>query len=199
MTVVNVKRGESDECLEAQKADAVPHDHPRVHCYAGSRKYYGDLTAPSKSRVWATIQSPEHTAHKPSPAQIYLCNAREPPITCKELCRLYGVLPRGQNGKAFPKQGLFAGFPAARRASRAAAPRPLPADNGAVRKGYRKKKHEKHKLARDLCCTWEVHPVHKHNFFLPTWLTRKTCNEMTIAVISLLQALLYFHMKAAPT
>lgn len=117
----------------------MPLDHPRVRCYAGSQKYDGDFTAPSKSRVWATIQSSEHTAHKHIPAQIYLCNAREPPITCKKPCCLYGVLPRGQNGKAFPKQGLFTGFPAARRASRAAAPRPLPADNGAVRKGYRKK------------------------------------------------------------
>ena len=46
IAVVNVKR-ESDERLEAQKADAMPLDHPRVHCYAGSQKYYGDFMAPS--------------------------------------------------------------------------------------------------------------------------------------------------------
>lgn len=66
------------------EADAVPLDHPRVHCYAGSQKYYGDFMAPLKPWVWVAIQSPEHIAHKHIPAQIYLCNGQKPPITCKK-------------------------------------------------------------------------------------------------------------------
>lgn len=57
----------------------MPHNHLRVHCYAGSQKYYGDFMAPQKSRVWTTIQS--DAAHKHIPAQIYLCNALKTPIT----------------------------------------------------------------------------------------------------------------------
>jgi len=113
ITVVNVKR-ESDGCLEAGKADAMPLDHPRVRRYAGSQKYDGDFTAPSKPRIWATSPSPQHTASKHSPAQIYLCDA--PSSNCAQ--------------KA-------AWLTRCAAASRAAAPRPLPTATGAGGKGRR--------------------------------------------------------------
>lgn len=67
ITVVKVQK-RSAECLEAQEANAIHLDHPRVHCYAGSQKHHGDFMAPSTSRAWATIQSPKHKAREHTPA-----------------------------------------------------------------------------------------------------------------------------------
>lgn len=112
-----------------------PLNHPRVHCDAGSRKYYGDFMAPSKSRVWMTIQPPTHTAHKHIPPQIYLWNNQKPPTMCKKpFIRRVATRPEW---KSFSKAGVVHTVPGW-RARRAAAPRPLPADNGAAGKGYRK-------------------------------------------------------------
>lgn len=66
---------------------------------------------PSTSRLWVTIQSPKHKLHEPTPTQNYLWNAQKPPITPKKPCHWNGVLLRGQNGKAFPEQGLVSHSP----------------------------------------------------------------------------------------
>ncbi|XP_054055259.1 uncharacterized protein LOC128908634 [Rissa tridactyla] len=98
ITVVTVKR-ESDEHLEAQKADAMPLDPVRVHCYAGSQKYYGDFMALSKSRVWMTIQSPKHTARKHIPAQTSTCATPRTLRLCAKSHEVYTRQP------AAPAQG----------------------------------------------------------------------------------------------
>lgn len=176
---------------------SMPLGHPSVHTYAESQKYDGDFMTPSKSRVWTTIQYPKHITHKHVPAQIYLCNARKPLILCKKPCHLYSTSPRGPNGKSFSKAGVVHTPPYRRHANSAAAPRPLPADNGAAGKGYHKNNTRSTRWLK--ICAVPRNYIQCINTTSPSPLgsPRKQATRRTIPVVSLLRALLHYRTKAS--
>lgn len=104
---------------------------------------------------------------------------------------------RARMEKAFPKQGSFAHLPA-QHTSSAEAPRPLPADNGAAGKGYRKNNTRSTRWLKICAVPWNYIQCINTTSPSPLGSPGKQATRWTIPVVSLLQALLHYHAKASP-